>query len=470
MAVIDSKKIREAAILLSALKADVKNAALENIALRLEADKGHIAEVNARDVERAETAGLPAPVIKRLRMDEDKVVTAAAGIRSLITLDDPAGKLMQTTEISEGLTLRKVTCPIGVVGVIFESRPDALIQIACLCLKSGNAVILKGGSEAADTNRLLTDIIKSATAGSGKTDSVSCPELPDCWINQLETRAEINEILKMDGDIDLLIPRGSNAFVKYIMDNTRIPVIGHSDGICHCYVDSSADVGMAVKIAVDAKTQYAAVCNAMETLLVHRDAAPALLPALWDALNGNGASSGGGISTGGGVSADGGDGLYYADSPPTPGRPRVEIRGDAETARILKGRSVTAASGDDWGAEYLDYILAVKIVDSIDEAIGHINRYGSHHTDVIITENADSARKFFQYVDSANVFHNCSTRFSDGFRYGFGAEVGVSTSKIHARGPVGLDGLVTYKYLLSGSGDTVADYESGRRKYTHKTL
>ena len=431
--IADIGSVKGAAIRMAAIDTDIKNAALESIAGSLLKNKELIAEVNMRDVERAKADNLSAPIIKRLVMDEQKVEAAAAGIRSLIALEDPVGKQLLATELSPGLILRKITCPIGVVGVIFESRPDALIQIACLCLKSGNAVILKGGSEASGSNLLLTKLIREASIERG---------LPDAWIIQLETRSEINEILKMDADIDLLIPRGSYTLVKYIMDNTRIPVLGHSEGICHCYIDADANTEMAVRIAVDSKTQYAAVCNATETLLVHKDAAPAFLPALWAALNGA-------VST---------------------ASPIVAIRGCEETLRILEGYPVEAATDDDWSAEYLDYILAVKVVDNIRDAIEHINRYGSKHTDAIVTDDDDAAKEFMLYVDSANIFHNCSTRFSDGFRYGFGAEVGVSNGKIHARGPVGLDGMVTYKYLLSGSGDIVDDYERGKRVFTHKPI
>ena len=438
---MDMREIRNAAIRMAALSTAVKNAALEKIIQCLISNKERITSINAQDVARAKAGSLPFPIVKRLEMDCSKIDAVTAGIRSLIALEDPVGKQLFATELSEGLILRKVTCPIGVAGVIFESRPDALVQIACLCLKSGNAVILKGGSEASGTNRILTDLIKEATAGQ---------ELPDAWINQLETRSEIKEILKMDDEIDLLIPRGSYEFVRYVKDNTRIPVLGHSDGLCHCYVDAGANLDLAVRVAVDSKTQYVAVCNAIETLLVHRDAAPAFLPALWNALNGGCDNSGAGAGAAAGA------------------KPYVSLRGCEETRRALKGFPVEAALESDWSAEYLDYTLSIKVVGSVKEAIDHINKYGSRHTDAIITEDADAAREFMLYVDSANVFHNCSTRFSDGFRYGFGAEVGVSTSKIHARGPVGLEGLVTYKYLLSGSGDTVDDYERGIRKFTHK--
>lgn len=300
--------------------------------------------------------------------------------------------------------------PDWVIGVIFESRPDALVQISTLCLKSGNAVLLKGGREAIRTNRILTELIQKATLEA---------DIPQGWISLLESRDDVNQMLKLDKYIDLIIPRGSNEFVRYIMENSRIPVLGHADGICHCYVDSDADIKMAVDIVNDAKTQYVAVCNATETLLVHSAIASRFLPELKRKLD----------------------------------ESNVELRGCERTQRIIE---VKPASEEDWRTEYLDYILSVKIVDSIDEAIEHINTYGSGHTDAIITDNRGHAEKFMDLVDSGNVFWNCSTRFSDGFRYGFGAEVGISTSKIHARGPVGLDGLTIYKYKLIGKGHIVA--------------
>ena len=382
--------------------------------------RGEIAAANAEDVAQAERDGLPAPLVKRLAMDEAKVEAAAAGVRSVARLPDPVGAALHESELADGLTLRKVTCPIGVIGVIFESRPDALVQISALCLKSGNAALLKGGSEARHTNRALYNIIVGAGAG----------DMPQGWLALLETRGEIDAILGLDGEIDLIIPRGSNAFVRYIMDHTRIPVLGHADGICHCYVDRAADTAMAVRIAVDAKTQYVAVCNAMETLLVHSEAAAAFLPAAQAALAAKG----------------------------------VELRG---CARARAYADMKPAEDSDWDAEYLDYVLSVKVVDSLDEAVAHINRHGSRHTDAIVTADESAARRFMLLVDAANVYHNCSTRFSDGFRYGFGAEVGVATGKLHPRGPVGLDGLVTYKYMLSGSGDIVADFEEGRRRFKH---
>jgi glutamate-5-semialdehyde dehydrogenase len=411
---------------LAALGADEKNAALRRVAAALLARSGAIAAQNELDVRQAERDGLPAPLLKRLRLDAAKLAGAAEGIRSLVALPDPVGREQLATELGEGLVLRRVTCPIGVIGMIFESRPDALIQIAALCLKSGNAVAMKGGSEAARTNRILADTISEAACEGG--------EVPPGWLIGLETRSQIAELLRMDDCIDLLIPRGSNAFVRYIMENTKIPVMGHADGICHCYVDAGADVAMAAKVAVDSKTQYVAVCNAMETLLVHEAAAPAFLPELQKRMEERG----------------------------------VELRCCERARRIIGGAG--QATESDWATEYLGYTLSVKVVGGLGEAIGHINRYGSHHTDCIVTPSMERARRFMLLVDSANVFHNCSTRFSDGFRFGFGAEVGISTGKLHARGPVGLDGLVTYKYLLFGSGDTVEEYESGAKRYTHRPL
>ncbi len=346
-----------------------------------------------------------------------------AGIDSLIKLDDPVGKTLAATELDKGLELYKVSCPIGVVGVIFESRPDALVQISTLCLKSGNAVLLKGGSEAANTNRILADVIAEASTKAG---------LPEGWIQLLETREEVAEMLALDEFIDLIVPRGSNEFVRYIMNNTNIPVLGHAEGICHVYVEAQADVDMAVRIAVDSKCQYVATCNAVETLLVDEKIASAYLPKVKAALEEKG----------------------------------VEIRGCEKTRAII---DVSAAGEKDWETEYLDLILSVRVVDGIDEAVGHINKYGSGHTDAIVTSDKVKACRFLEMVDSANVFWNASTRFSDGYRYGLGTEVGISTNKIHARGPVGLDGLLIYKWKLIGSGQVVADY-SGKagRKFRHK--
>lgn len=416
---------KEASIRLAAVRSEVKDQALAAIARALEANKNEIISANRADMERSERENLAAPLMKRLRFDEDKIKEACEGLESLIGLADPVGITLSALEMDEGLELYKVSCPIGVIGVVFESRPDALVQISSLCLKSGNAVLLKGGSEAAETNRILADIIDRASVQAG---------MPAGWLGLLETRADVADMLGMDNYIDLIVPRGSNEFVRHIMENTNIPVLGHADGICHVYVDSQADLDMAVRIAVDSKCQYVAVCNAAETLLVHMDIGSVLLPQLKVALEEKG----------------------------------VEIRGCEKTLQII---DVKLATEQDWQTEYLDLILAVKIVDSLDEAIDHINRYGSGHTDVIVTADKARSIKFMDYVDSAGVFVNCSSRFADGFRYGLGAEVGISTNKIHARGPVGLEGLMIYKWRLIGKGHLVADY-SGKdaRAFTHKRL
>ncbi|MCX7748784.1 MAG: glutamate-5-semialdehyde dehydrogenase [Clostridia bacterium] len=417
-------KAKEASINLAACSTDIKNKALDEIAKALNARKDEIIKANLEDLERSKKENLASPLLKRLKFDEAKIADVIDGIQSLIGLEDPVGKTLLTTELDEGLVLYKVTCPIGVIGVIFESRPDALVQISTLCLKSGNSVLLKGGSEAKETNRILAEIISNATEIAG---------IPSGWLELLETRSDVNEMLKMDQYIDLIIPRGSNDFVRYIMNNSRIPVMGHADGICHCYVDEDADLAMAERIVVDSKTQYVAVCNAAETLLVHEKAAKSFLPGLKDALD----------------------------------KKEVELAGCTKTQEIIP---CAAASEEDWKTEYLDYKLSIKIVKDLEEAIQHINKYGSGHTDSIVTANKDKAVQFMNLVDSGNVLWNCSTRFSDGFRYGFGAEVGISTSKIHSRGPVGLDGLLIYKFKLVGNGHIVEDYASKVKTFTHRKL
>jgi len=420
-----AKQAKAASIRLAAVSSEIKNNALGNIARALEKNTAAISSANTADLKKAEKENLAAPLLKRLKFDEGKIGEAVDGLKSLIGLADPVGITLSATELDKGLELFKVSCPIGVVGIVFESRPDALVQISSLCLKSGNAVLMKGGSEAARTNRILADIINQETLVAG---------IPEGWLTLLEARSDVTEMLAMDAHIDLIIPRGSNEFVRYIMENTNIPVLGHADGICHVYIDSKADIDMAVRITVDSKTQYVAVCNAVETLLVHKDMAAKILPKLKDALTKKG----------------------------------VEIRGCERTARLI---DVKSATDKDWRTEYLDLILSIKVVDSLEDAIDHINLYGSRHTDVIVTADRDRGIRFMDYVDSANVCLNCSSRFSDGFRYGLGAEVGISTSKIHARGPVGLEGLVIYKWRLIGNGNIVADY-SGKnaRAFTHRPL
>lgn len=418
-------KAKQAAIQLAAVESAQKNEALAEIARALTQRAADISSANRADLARSEKEKLSAPLLKRLRFDEDKIKEACDGLASLIKLADPVGVTLSAMELDEGLELYKVSCPIGVIGVIFESRPDALVQISSLCLKSGNAVLLKGGSEAAETNRILAEVIAAAGEKAG---------IPAGWLALLETRADVAEMLRLNDSIDLIVPRGSNSFVQHIMGNTRIPVLGHADGICHVYVDKKADLAMAVRIVVDSKCQYVAVCNAAETLLVHREVAGAFLPQIKAVLE----------------------------------EKEVDIRGCEETRKLI---DVIPATAEDWRTEYLDLILSVKVVASLEEAIAHINRYGSGHTDVIVTADRGRGVRFMDTVDAADVFLNCSSRFSDGFRFGLGAEVGISTSKIHARGPVGMEGLVIYKWRLIGNGHIVADYGAAdARPFTHRPL
>jgi len=419
-----ASQARKASTILAALPAEVKNRALAAIIAALKENAAAITAANQADIAQAERENLAKPLLKRLKFDAAKIDEACTGLDSLIRLDDPVGKTLAATELDAGLELYKVTCPIGVIGVIFESRPDALVQISSLCLKSGNAVLLKGGSEAARTNRILAEVISKAAISAG---------LPDGWLGLLETRDDVAAMLQCDNDIDLIIPRGSNEFVRHIMDNTTIPVMGHADGICHVYVDASADVEMAVRLTVDSKCQYVAVCNAAETLLVHERIAAAFLPKLKAAMDVK----------------------------------HCQLRGCDKTRQFI---ACEPATEQDWKTEYLDAILSIRVVGSLDEAIDHINTYGSGHTDAIVTADRQAAMRFMDRVDSADVFWNASTRFADGFRFGLGAEVGISTGKIHARGPVGMEGLLIYKWRLLGHGHIVADYAGGGKTFTHKKL
>jgi len=428
----DARKMHETAPLMAAAPAEVRNAALSLIAERIEENKEAVFAANAEDVAAAKESGISQAVMKRLIFNEGKLQSCKEGIAQLIGLEDPVGKRQIFRELDEGLVLTRVSCPIGVIGVIFEARPDALVQISTLCIKSGNCAILKGGKETERTNRALFEIISRAALEAG---------LPEGCLMKAESHDEIDELLKCDRYVDLLIPRGSNAFVRHIMENTKIPVMGHADGICHVYVDSAADFDKAVRIVVDAKTQYTAACNAAETLLIARDIAAEFLPKAAAALDAAG----------------------------------VKLRGTAEAEGLLgaseeKAPAMEIMGEDGFATEYLDKIISVKLVEGVKEAVGHINRFGSHHTDAIVTEDEEAASYFTQMVDSAGVYVNASTRFADGFRYGFGAEVGISTGKIHARGPVGLEGLVTYKYILKGNGDTVAPYSDGTKHFHFRDL
>lgn len=421
----ETLKMKLASPLLSASSLETRNKALALIRESLNAHKEEIFEANRKDLALAEETGVPAPVKKRLKFDEAKLSDVTEELTGLMALPDPLRNITLARELDQGLTLYRVTCPIGVIGVIFEARPDALVQISSLCLKSGNCAILKGGKETTWTNRVLFSLIHQAAIDAG---------LPENCLLQAEQHNEIDELLECHDTVDLLIPRGSNAFVQYIMNHTNIPVLGHADGVCHIYVDKEYDKETAIPLIVDAKTQYPAACNAVETVLIHRDVAKDFLPDLAKALKDAG----------------------------------MKLRGTEEVNEITPVEIIPES--ESFHHEYVDLIIALKIVGGVDEAINHINTYGSHHTDCILTQNAETAEKFMTLVDSANVYQNASTRFADGFRYGFGAEVGISTSKIHARGPVGLEGLLSYKYKLFGHGDIVGDYASGKKHFIHKDL
>ena len=415
---------RQAALNLAVTDIETRNAALLRITESLYDHREEIFMANHLDLQQAEEEKLAAPMKLRLAFHDKKLSQVIRGIQELITMPDPLGMTTLSRELANGLNLYRVTCPIGVIGVVFESRPDALVQIATLCLKSGNCAVLKGGKETAETNRVLFTVIYDAAVAAG---------LPEGCLLLAEQHSEIDELLTCDKEVDLLIPRGSNAFVRYIMDHTKIPVMGHADGICHIYVDKDADQDKAIRVIIDAKTQYTAACNAVETILIDRAIAGEFLPKLKAAFDAAG----------------------------------IKMRGTAEVSGYVP---CEVMAEDAFATEYLDLIASVKLVDGAPEAVRHINYFGSHHTDSIMTENEETAAYFTQMVDSAGVYVNVSTRFADGFRYGFGAEVGISTGKIHARGPVGLEGLVTYKYRLTGDGHIVGDYASGKRAFHHRDL
>jgi glutamate-5-semialdehyde dehydrogenase len=419
---------RLAAQKLAILSTESKNQAIEAVALALELAKDEILQANIKDCEAATTEGIAKPLYKRLQLDEHKLRDAITGVRDVGKLPDPVGDVQIHRELDTGLVLKRIVCPLGVLGVIFEARPEAAIQIVSLAIKSGNGVILKCGREAV---RSCEAIVKAIKKGLSQTDIN-----PDV-VQLLTTREETLELLKLDKYVDLIIPRGSNSFVRFVQENTRIPVLGHADGICHLYIDSAADIEKAVAITVDAKTHYPAACNAIETLLIHQAIAPQFLPRVANALQSQG----------------------------------VELRGDEHSREILNNTGIACATESDWQTEYSDLILSIKIVDSLQSAITHINEYGSRHTDAIVTEDSEAANTFLAIVNAAGVYHNCSTRFADGFRYGFGAEVGISTQQMPPRGPVGLEGLVTYKYQVVGDGHIAATYTGANAKpFTHKDL
>jgi glutamate-5-semialdehyde dehydrogenase len=420
-----AKSTRQAARQLAVLPTEAKNQAIEAIAQAIDAAAPEILAANAADCQAAEVEGIPKPLYNRLKLDETKLKAAIDGVRDVGKLSDPIGTVQIHRELDEGLVLKRISCPVGVLGIIFEARPDALIQITSLAIKSGNGVILKGGKEAIRSCETLVNVIHQG---------LSATAVDPAAVQLLTTREETVALLQLDKYIDLIIPRGSNSFVRFVQENTRIPVLGHADGICHLYIDEAANLQKAVDITVDAKTQYPAVCNAIETLLVHSAIAPTFLPLAAAALQ----------------------------------KRNVELRGDEPTRKIV---DISAATDADWSTEYSDFVLSIKVVDSLEDAIDHINTYGSRHTDAIVTEDQAVADTFLAQVDSANVFHNCSTRFADGFRYGFGAEVGISTQKMPPRGPVGLEGLVTYKYNVTGNGHIVSTYVGKDAKpFTHRDV
>jgi glutamate-5-semialdehyde dehydrogenase len=416
--------VRRAAVALGQCSDPERRQAVLAMADALEASAALIVAANHADLEAAAADGLAPALVARLKLDAGKLSSAIEGVRQVAQLPDPLGVRQLHRELDQGLVLERLSVPLGVVGVIFEARPDAVMQIASLAIRSGNGAILKGGREASRSCAAIVEALQRGLAASAVSSDA---------LTLLTSREESLALLKLDGLVDLIIPRGSNELVRFIQDNTRIPVLGHADGICHLYVDREVNLAQAVTVAVDAKTQYPAACNAIETLLVHRDVAPAFLAMAIPALEAAG----------------------------------VELRGDAASQQFGVAKS---AGDDDWQTEYSDLILAVKVVADQQEALAHIARYGSRHTDAICTSNDTTAEQFLRGVDSAGVYRNCSTRFADGFRYGFGAEVGISTQTLPPRGPVGLEGLVTYRYLLRGDGHIAAPYASGERTFTHRDL
>jgi glutamate-5-semialdehyde dehydrogenase len=397
---------------------------LQRIAARLELERAVLTEANRQDLFAARASGLPAPLLARLALSDSKIDVLASGAKALAAIPDPVGRVLRATELDTGLVLRQVTSPLGVVLVIFESRPDAVIQIGSLALRAGCGVVLKGGSEATASNAALVGLLQRAVSDVGLDPHV---------VAAVTGREEVAHLLALEQSIDLVIPRGSGELVRAIQASTRIPVLGHAEGICHLVIDAGADPQMALRIAIDAKCDAPSACNAVETILVHRGFL-SHLPALGTALADHG----------------------------------VEVRADAAALPLLP-RAV-AASAEDFGREFGDLIVALKVVENLDEAIAHIHRYGSGHTEAIVTSDPAAASHFLDRVDSASVFVNASTRFADGYRYGLGAEVGISTSRLHARGPVGVDGLLTTRWLLEGSGQTAAEYSSGDRHFRHRSL
>lgn len=386
-----------------------KNAWLSRAAERLESARAAILEANARDVDEARAKGIATPMLNRLAISDDKWRNMIAGLHDVMHLPDPVGRVEQSSVRPNGLRVGRMRIPLGVIGMIYESRPTVTVEAASLCVKAGNAVILRGGSEALHSNLALAEELRAAAR---ETD------VPEDAISIVATtdREAIDHLIRQDRYVDLIIPRGGAGLIRKVTENSTIPVICHDQGICHVYIDASANAEMATDIVVDSKMKQMAVCNALETLLVHRDAAATVLPRVLKALHEEG----------------------------------VEVRGDARTCEVF-GEATPAAEAD-WGEEYLAPIVAVRVVDGLDAAVDHIRRYGSHHTEIIVTESYANSEEWLRRVNSSVVGVNCSTAFSDGFRLGLGAEIGVSTSKLHAYGPMGLEGLTTLKFVMRGDG------------------
>lgn len=427
-----ARSARAASRKLALLSDETRKATLLAVADALEENRGRILAANALDCAAAEIllsqGEMTAANYSRLRIKEGGVAEMAARVREVANLSDPLGKRLLSTELDDGLILQKESCPLGVIAVVFEARPDIVPQIASLTLKSGNAVLLKGGAEAANSNESILSVWRHTLS--------RFPEVPQDSIQLLHSRSDVMELLHLEGEVDLLVPRGSKEFVKFMERSSRIPVLGHGEGICHVYVDRAADLDKAVAITLDSKVQYPAACNSVETLLVHKDVATAFLPRMVAKLRQAG----------------------------------VEVRACPRVLALLPAAKLAAANEEDWSTEYSGLILSVKVVDSLEDALEHVLKYGSKHTECIVTEDRIVAERFLQEVDAASVFHNASTRFADGGRYGLGAEVGISNGKLHARGPMGIEGLTTYKYQLRGNGQVVADYSTGTRHFKHRPL
>jgi len=422
---------KEASRQLTSLAPEAKDAALENVAQALENSTDDILEANRQDLQQARSfvgsRSVSSAALARMTLSVDKIQQMAKSVRAVAALKDPAGQVLLRNELDDGLELRKISCPFGVIAAVVEARPDAVMQLSSLAFKSGNSLMIKAGAEIGRTTEVLLGRMQSVFASRGVSIAA---------VANVKTREELHELLALSEYVDLVVPRGSAELVRFVSANTRIPVLGHADGVCHIYVDGAADLNMAFSVVLDSKLQAPATCNAVETVLVDRAIAQEFVSELVRALQLGG----------------------------------VKVRG-CETSRALCANDIEPVTDTEWSTEYGGLVLAIRVVDGPDEAIAHINRFGSHHTDSIITEDHRAADRFLRDVDSAGVFHNVSTRFSDGYRYGLGAEVGISTGKLHARGPVGLEGLVTYKYVLAGRGQCVSQYVGPRaRRFKHEAV